>query len=556
MKRGTGIGYRLYLDGVRYAGSRVSDWGVVRAELSESNLWSSNINLSIVDTDYNLWGTYNPYAVLHNQASPVGTHLLNLPLEVHSTIDSGDSYQRQWTGRVKSYSFEDGLFKVSAQDKLKDLSENRFLWDYTRAGTAGEWRGSNIYFTDVPRFWGTLSDVFFPFGGTEGTGGEVIKISNSVITPDSGTSTGRVIREYPIYTVKSGTIINGTGTIQISPELHDYNQTTFLYNRDTLSFSGVPSDIIYEMLCNSGDSLGRANIWTPYQTTEYLCKGTGGILQLNMEGTITDDKKGAVTRAIFDLCKVTMADFYVSVNSTPGSDPPGTFTYDVWSPRKFWEESFATYTEGSYILDGFKFSESVDDVWSGVSISYAYDDALGTYTGNVKRTVDIDYNSLDKIKEFETTWCNNSSEAQVLCDRWAAYYKYSSPEIEIPLTPDAYGIAQRDGLLITHRAGSVTDRMFEVRSYSKNFQSDKVQVTARDMEIFSNQRGYAWWGKADGGGDGDSLLDQVSATSCSGWGYDYGAALTNPCPTIPNSEGTGTVFYVNTSRHGTTFVWW
>ena len=525
--RGTGVDYRFYLDGTLQAGSRVQDWGVVRKEINSDGLFSSQWEIEIIDTDSLLANRVNTWKG--------GTHPVYYPTEVWSTNDGAVSWNRQWSGRIQSYSWRDGIYSLSSADELKSLANNRFLWNYEALGQIGAWSGSFVFFQSA-----AMKATFCPFGGTEGTGGERIKFNNTEVIPDTGTSIGRAIRENSTYTVRKGTWISShtpnAGTLEIDPPLAaDTAQYAYLYNREPLVFSGHPGTIIERMLTDPNV------IWTPYQSSDFGVIGTESILQFDFLGTIEDEGTGGVAREIFEICSNIMADFYVGKT--------GTFVLDVWRPKKLWETVQGTWKEGTHIVEqGIHYFGDYTDVYTACRVEYRYDDNAGTYNGVVEGTLDpTSLHGLHRTKTIQSKWIKDRSEAQVICDRFLAYHKRGLVKYGIRLTPDVYNVEVGEDWLLINQ-GDVS-RLASLRAYSKDFQNDRVDAELRDEEHFY-KRGWAWW---DVIGAGGGLVETVTNDSISGWG-SVAPDMTNPCPGA--EAGTGTVFRINVDRHGTVFVWW
>ena len=232
-----------------------------------------------------------------------------------------------------------------------------------------------------------------------------------------------------------------------------------------------------------------------------------------------DDEK--VYEYISDLLKTEMALFYVT-NSNK-------FAFRSYGPK----DLYSSITEfGSAQILNSSYSNDVNEYYNRVVIKYNYNISSKEYTNTWIGTLS-DWEPLnDRPYEIESGWIDNGNLARITGKRILKRFDKTNPKIDMEITLEESGMDLGSLYKITDTNSGLSEKIIQAVEYNKGFSSSKtIKVTGLDGDALYFQRGYAIW-------EGDNDLEApVSSTSQSGWGIN------------------GTVHNINTTLHGTQFVW-
>ena len=244
-----------------------------------------------------------------------------------------------------------------------------------------------------------------------------------------------------------------------------------------------------------------------------------GAFKTYLQGIDPDDEK--VTEYISDLLKTEMALFYVT-NSNK-------FAFRSYGPK----DLYSSITElGSAQILNSSYNNDINDYYNRVSIKYGYNISSKEYTNTWIGTLS-DWEPInDRPYEIESRWLDNGNLARITGKRLLKRFDKTNPKVDVEITLEESGMDLGSLYKITDANSSLNGKVIQAVEYNKGFSSSKtIKVTGLDGDALYFQRGYARW-------EGDDDLDApVSGTSQSGWGTN------------------GTVHNINTTLHGTQFVW-
>lgn len=244
-----------------------------------------------------------------------------------------------------------------------------------------------------------------------------------------------------------------------------------------------------------------------------------GAFKTYSQGIDPDDEK--VTEYISDLLKTEMALFYVT-NSNK-------FAFRSYGPK----DLYSSITElGSAQILNSSYNNDINDYYNRISIKYGYNISSKEYTNTWNGTLS-DWEPInDRPYEIESRWLDNGNLARITGKRLLKRFDKTNPKVDVEITLEESGMDLGSLYKITDANSSLDGKVIQAVEYNKGFSSSKtIKVTGLDGDALYFQRGYARW-------EGDDDLDApVSGTSQSGWGIN------------------GTVHNINTTLHGTQFVW-
>jgi YVTN family beta-propeller protein len=480
------------------------------------------------DTDYNIWGSL--------------ASLLNQKLRFSVRVD-GSAWDSQFTGRVVDESVKDSSFSMVLIDLFEDVKNSYFIWDYEDASLRIDAiSGSNVIYTDESDF----QDGFCTLGGTQGTGGEMVKFwMDSVTAP-----IGKKIHSLPGYLVKSATWSGGVGTLELSINPQGVGSGWYTFIRQDLIFSGNPGQIIYDILTGTNTNLQ----WTADDIDMNLWgSGTNSSFLFDFSGTIEGNETanpGDVLQTLKELCQSSLSDMWFNAS--------GEFSWAAWRPR--FPQTLYHYREGSQVSD-LEWSSNVSDIVTESIVRYAFqitDDYKwgGEIKRNFPETVST-FNRLDRAGTLETKWIYNVDEAVVIGDRIGIYHKKGLPKVSF--NSPLFGLVGTLASLIdiTSRSGSLATTPFEIRSIDIDFSRAIIGFEAVDATKKYGLKGFARWEDGSVSGTGvpsDRGTSLVSGTSKSGWSWFNSdgnrVGTTKLC--LDNSGGT--LYYAGSLAEGDFFT--
>lgn len=298
----------------------------------------------------------------------------------------------------------------------------------------------------------------------------------------------------------------------------------YMYVRVPINLSGSPKEVMEALLTGS-------NIDTPYKlaTTTTTNPTNGGVptysiqsytdfasswndelqpIELMNVGKVLELENTTPFDEIKELCHDLQLSFYV--------DEENKFAIRSIRPRGLIaDSSIATYTEGLNIRSsGFSFRKSTEKALKGVTLFYANVGETGLYDGYNKKlqmAFDSAITGVTEWLEIKSNWIRNDDDAKVIAWRTRLGREQGVDEINLPTS--LYGVINSvtDVVRVTHRMGSITNGLFEILGYSKQF--DKSNV---DFKAVSVTRTYGYgncrWSGTFGVVDSTSL----SGISCNG----------------------------------------
>jgi len=325
------------------------------------------------------------------------------------------------------------------------------------------------------------------------------------------------------HSFSGGTFINGLyGTFSID-DTSEINVGDYVYVRRPIILAGSPNEVVKALLTGS-------NIDYPYtfETRVYSPSPTPGgyglfidkesdffsgwdnewqmLSLINMNKIIEGDNTKP-----FDEIKEIMRDLQVSFYI----DENNKFAIRTIRPRAIINPTgIATYTESQNILSGFKYTKSVEEAKAGVRFYYDYiGENVGALKNGYNRKLEVKYpNAIVGVNtwdEIESKWIHSDEDAKEIVWRMRTNTEKGIDKAVIPTT--LYGIINTvtDIIRVTHRNGSLTNHLFEIESYQKNFDDSIVEFTAIDA-----QRNYGYGNCQWSGTSG-----QATNTSLSGYSF-------------------------------------
>jgi hypothetical protein len=292
------------------------------------------------------------------------------------------------------------------------------------------------------------------------------------------------------------------------------NIDDWVYIRRPISFSGSPDSIVKQILCGS-------NINTPYNADTVYNK-YGNLVYNSNFGSLWNDEINNIEllnlyRMIgvdeeispFDLLKELFSEikvnFYIDENNK--------FSCRTIRPRGFSSSGIATYTTDN--IHNFQYKRSTEEVQSGFVMYYDYVGKNGAYNNEYNRKLTLNFkNPIANISKFGTInsrWIHNEEDAKAIAYR--EMYNTESGVDRGVLDTTLYGVLQNtaDCIRVTHPSGNISNRLFEIESYSKDFTSSKVQFSVIDAEKLYGYGNCAW----------SISFNNVTGTSLSGYSF-YG----------------------------------
>ena len=488
--------------------------------------------------------------------------------------DTPLTYTIQYAGLIQNTDWQDGKVSFDTKDKMKDLPNRDFVWDYANIGSTDSggkvWgvvkkvSGTIVNFDDNGAikyvevkqesggFWDML--VSAVVGGAigfvgGGPAGAAIGFSSGLINnqsretkrsyyqvfdynaiPDDSVSAGQKVKFYsgsingqatnlssPLaqrkeYSIVSGTFVNGfAGTFGFD-NVDGINVGDYVYIRKQMFFSGSPNDIIRALLTGSNINYPYFNggsvltskssisggvvtpvykqLFTDFATTWDSELESNDLLSL--QKFIKIDSESTPFEEVKQLVADINASFYINELNK--------FAIKPVRPRGLLSVgNEATYTESRNILSGFRFSRSVDEVNTGVRIYYGYiGNELSAFKNGYNRLIEVQsknpMSGVTQWKEIESRWLQRDDDAKYVAWKILSHTEHGVDRVTIPTT--LYGVIHNvsDVIRVTHRTGSLTNRLFEIESYDKSFDDSKVTLEAVDVQRTYGYGNTLWTG--------------------------------------------------------------
>lgn len=465
------------------------------------------------------------------------------------------TWNTQFSGKIRTTRWQDGLLTVTANDELRNLVNRKFVFDYECVGTVISGKqygivkainGTSVMIDDMgniskierkskirPNYLNVLFQLGLGIkngvsGNWVGVGinagamvGELSKSGEKLdaaftqvfddnLIPDDTVFGANTIKFYPNsisglannssnplnnrteYKVNGGTFVYGLyGTLNVE-DSSGINIGDYLYVQRPLIFSGNPNRIIRQILTGT-------NIDYPYNDSNFSDTFNSELDVLNNVALYKQiDFDSDPFKEIKELAESCQLYFYVD-----GSDKFSISSIDGKDILQN-NSNIATYSDVTgNILKGFGYQQSTEDAYGKLIYKYAF--SKDQYNRKKEFTNQGQFNSY--VKTVETKWVHNDDDAYVLGNRIHKKFGTGYETISIPTT--LYGLLNNVGDLIrvTHRTGSITNKTFEIVSQAKDLDSHSITFEAENVE-YINSAGYGEWG---------TPFNPISGTSKSGY---------------------------------------
>lgn len=511
--------------------TRVLRWGIIENEADPlgETFRLGDLTITLADHDFAIYGSMsNDYITLIGQSFLLEQYM----------APAGNPGTK-FIGRCTGLTLQDFSLSLSLQTLLQQLKARTFVWSYFGISPSGT-TAYNITNIGTLRGGTTFQSgygncVITNNSGTLVKEGDILKF----LTVNNGSTTdvGQTLanQERIEYTVQQWGTTGAQATLVLDQPVIDANIGDFLYKRKTLTFSGNPGQIIYNML--TGSNIDTPFVAADFDLTEWGA-GTRVYQRWNFLGTVNQRE---VLPVLHEVCQSCMSG--ITTNRS------NQIVWSVHRPRILANLSIDHYHATTNILDGFQWSlqessmaRSVQIIFGETEFNIPIDTAVGVRAYKVPKARNFGgggyvfwrrttfYGTAGEPKILQTQWIRTPEEAAVLAGRMMIYTNRGLPTVEIPTT--LYGMLAYplDFIYVTHPVGSMATILMQVTAVSHQLDNLKTSLRAWDMTQVLYKKGYAFWGS-------NALGAVVSATSLGGFGT------------------LGTVHNINTTQHGTIFRW-
>ena len=189
-----------------------------------------------------------------------------------------------------------------------------------------------------------------------------------------------------------------------------------------------------------------------------------------------------------------MINFYIDENNK--------FAIKTIRPRALVNPtSIATYREGLQILSGFEFSRETESAKAGFRIFYDFvGEGQGAFNNGYAKKYEVQYQNaipgITQWDEVQSKWIFSDEDAKFIAWRHRTHTERGIDRVTIPTT--LYGIIHNmsDLIRVTHRTGSLTNALFEIDQYQKDFRNNSVELSAFSVERLYGYGNCRWSGTA------------------------------------------------------------
>lgn len=539
-----------------------------RTEVWSGDIQTSQIEFDLADTDGGASATLYP-----GSASPMGK-----PVAFYMKVSENPTYwSAVFSGNIVRSSRSKGLITLTVEDTARNLRNSQFVTDYqciaTKIdgilyGTIKDIIGTNVYIDDkydqtyitvthgqdTDWFANVIAGMGFPvvIGAAAGPGGiaagllsgalgllgqpsvgkyeeRYIKITDYNVIPDGVIAGGQNFKFYsgsvnskangtsgalyylPSVKSKGGHFENGVfGTIELDDILHDARKGDYIYVEQPITYWGSPDDIIMNMLTGSNVTVRYSY---PDDFSEDWVAQTSALKHIECSANVDNFELGGVMEAISKLAEEFGFSFYV--------DESNKFAVrSVRDISSISSEVVGTMSESYNVIgDGLTLVEDLADTYTDLEIKYR--DTFGgkIYEQTVVATMGgaTYYGGLKRVKTIQSAWIHDSLTGQYIAKRMARRYatRTFTTEGDISLYSGPFKL----GEIVRANGWAVgTNQLYEIISYSKDFNRSRTHVVAENADSIYSGRSYFYLGVGSG---------NVSATSRSGFGTILAAPISS-----------------------------
>lgn len=213
---------------------------------------------------------------------------------------------------------------------------------------------------------------------------------------------------------------------------------------------------------------------------------------MNISKTIIQNDTSTPFEEVKEITSDLQLSFYISEQNK--------FTIRSIRPRGLlFATSSATYSEHQQIKSGFSFSKENAEAFAGIRLWYDFQGAgIGLNEGYAK-LLEVEFPNpvarVTQFKEIKSKWLRNDIDAKTIAWRFQTHAENGVDKISIPTT--LYGLINgvTDTIRVTHTTGSLTNHLFEIVGYGKNFEASIVNLEAIDVQR-TYGRGNCKWATA------------------------------------------------------------
>jgi len=166
------------------------------------------------------------------------------------------------------------------------------------------------------------------------------------------------------------------------------------------------------------------------------------------------------------------------------------------------------------------YEEPVDDIYTDVRVRFNYnylEQNPYRFMQTIERTnttTSGSYYGYNNLKELDSEWIKDRDDAIIVAERFLGNHKDPRPKINF--NTSLYGLeGDLDKVVdVTHRTGSLYNRLFRLSDLNINLDSNTISFKARSIDNVSFGQGYGYYSS-----DEVDFPDAVTTSSRCGWGW-------------------------------------
>lgn len=315
-----------------------------------------------------------------------------------------------------------------------------------------------------------------------------------------------------------------------------FSGSHFLYQQSQLVMEGNPATIFKELLTGA--------VAYPYFTFASDMDNTGfsELGSFTAFSSFRGDLNPETKLVIGDI-----KNFMESIGCLFAVTTENKFRPVAYGPKNLVSQSFGSFGTND-VIDS-EVSNSIEDFRNRIEYNYDYDPKANSYRKRFGTTLPGWAVDNDRPFIVESKWLRNDNEAQVQTARLITQLRFGIPRYEIDLSLNKLDV-EVGSLYVFSDPNTLTSggtKIVQVVGFDKDFNdSRRVRVTARDGELLTIRRGYAFWGTKTAlpGDAGMGTHTAIWSQTLNGFWYEVQGIIY------------GTAAGINTELFGTKFVYW